>query len=282
MKKSFFTLFLALLVGTLAVSADTKVLTLKKSYTGISVSTGVNVKYTPSSTGKTTIEINGPADQINRIEAVVVDRNLCIRVKADENNNYKYNQTKNVKINVTGPLVSRISASSSATFSTAAWLEFKKSTLILSASSSGNIKMANISAPMVKASVSSSGDIDIKTITSPTVSIKSSSSGDIDINKIDAKTVNASVSSSGDIDVASIVATSVKLTSSSSGDLDANDITASSLTAVASSSGDITINGGSAITASLTSSSGADIKIKNFKCSNKTVKTSSGGSISER
>lgn len=281
MKKSLFTLFLAICIGVLTASADSKVLTVNKQYTGISVSTGVSVKYTPSSTGKTTIEINGPADQINWIEAVVINHNLCIRVKSDKNNNYKISRAKNVKINVTGPLVKNISASSAADFSTTAWLEFKKSTLVLSASSSGNIKLANVTAPMVKANASSSGDIDIKIVNSPIVSLTSSSSGDIDIDKINGKNVKANASSSGDIDVSSVVANTVTLTSSSSGDIDMNNITTSSLTASASSSSEITISG-SAITASLSATSTADIKAKNFKCSNKSVKTSTGGSIIER
>lgn len=280
MKKNLFTLLLALSIGALTANADSKVITVNKSYSGISVSTGVTVNYTPTSKGPTSIEINGPADRINWIEAAVVDNTLCIYVKSDKNNTRKDINIGNVKVSLSGPLVNKLTASSAGKITTNTWLEFKNSTLRLSASSAGSIKLANVTAPEVKANASSASDIDINTVNSPKVSLTSSSSADIDIKKINGETIIAGASSTADIDVSSAVANSISLKASSSADIDFDNVTTSSISATASSSGDISI-GGSAVTAKLYASSGGDLKVKNLKCPNKSIKKSSGGSIKE-
>lgn len=282
MKKILSMLLLALCIGALTANADSKVITVNKSYSGISVSTGVTVKYTPSSTSKgtTSIEINGPADRINWIEAAVVDNTLCIYVKSDKINNRSDINIGNVKVSLSGPLVNKLTVSSAGKIFTNTWLEFKNSTFRLSASSAGSIKLANVTAPEIKANASSASDIDINTVNSPKVSLTSSSSADIDIKKINGETIIAGASSAADIDVSSAIANSISLKASSSADIDFDNVSTSSISATASSSGDISISG-SAVTAKLYASSGGDLKVKNLKCSNKSIKESSGGSIKE-
>ncbi len=281
MKKSLFTLLLAFCIGAFNASADKKVMNVKSSYTALHVATAANVVYTPESSKQTVIEIIGPAEKINWVDVSVSNNTLHIRVKEDKDGSRNGYRIKGVTINVNGPLVRSFRASSSGKITSSTWFEFRKSTVSLNASSSGEIKLANISSPAIVANASSSGEIDIKSANSPSINLSASSSADIEIKSVQGKSLTAKASSSADIEISTIAATTVTLAASSSADVEVKNITAEKLNASASSSGDIKVIG-TVDRALLSASSGGDVDAKNLSYSHSTIRSSSGGSVYER
>lgn len=271
---------LALCVGVFNASAERKVLTVKSNYKTIHASCGAKVLYTPESGKSTTIEISGPSDKIEWVEVKVSKGTLSIGTKEESNGNRNGSRIKGVTIKVSGPLVNSLQASSSGKITSTTWFEFSKSNVNLSASSSGEINLAKVTAPAIQAKASSSGDIKISSARTRNLSIQASSSGDIDIKDATTSTCNAQASSSGDIELQELHADQATLQASSSGDIEIAKITTASVTAQASSSGDIVL-GGKASNLNASASSGGKINVKKLSYSGSTVRSSSGGSIQE-
>lgn len=272
-------LLLAVCLGVFGASAEQKIMTINSGYKAIHVSCGANVTYNPGSSKNTIVEINGPAEKISWVEVTVSKGTLSIGVKKDGNGRNGYH-IKGVTIKVSGPLVSSIQASSSGKLTSSTQFEFSKSTVNLSASSSGEINLNQVTAPAIQAKVSSSGEINVTTVRAENMNMQASSSGEIEIKKAKLSTCNAQSSSSGDISIDNLAANTATLQASSSGDIEIEYINASTLTAQASSSGDISVSGKTtAVNAS--ASSGGDIDLKKLSYTQSNIRSSSGGSVYE-
>lgn len=280
MNKTIILLLLSICLGVFSVSAEKKVMTVKSNYHTLYASAGAKVVYNPESSKGTVIEINGPSDKINWVDVTVANNTLYIRPKA-ENGNRIGNRLKGVTITVNGPLVRNLRVSSSGKISSTTWLEFRKSTLSLSASSSGEIKLANVSAPTVIIKSSSSGDIELSSVNSASVQLSSSSSGDVEIKEVLGKSLSAKASSSGDIKISSVACDNVSLSASSSADIKITKMSAGNVSASSSSSGDIVMSG-KADHATLSASSGGDVDARNLNYSHSSIRSSSGGSVYEK
>ncbi len=273
-------LLLAVCLGVFGASAEQKIMTINSGYKAIHVSCGTNVTYNPGSSKNTIVEINGPAEKISWVEVTVSKGTLSIGVKKDDNGSRNGYHIKGVTIKVSGPLVSSIQASSSGKLTSSTRFEFRKSTVNLSASSSGEINLIQVTAPAIVAKASSSGEINVTTVRAENMNMQASSSGDIEIKNAKLSTCDAHSSSSGDISIDNLTANTTTLQASSSGDIEIEHINASTLTANVSSSGDISV-GGKTTAVNASASSGGDIDIKKLSYTQSNIRASSGGSIYE-
>ncbi|MDE6860812.1 MAG: DUF2807 domain-containing protein [Duncaniella sp.] len=281
MRKSILFLMLALCVGAFSASAESKTLTVKSNYKTIHAFCAADVVYNPTSGTTTTIEITGPSDKIEWVDVTVSKGTLSIGTKKESNGSRNGRHLKGVKITVNGPLVSSLQASSSGKISSTTQFEFRKSTVNLSASSSGEISLAKVTSPVIQAKASSSGEISISTTRTQTLHLQASSSGEINLKDATTATCHSQASSSGDINIKTLKADNTSFQASSSGDIKISDITAGSVSAQASSAGDVEISG-KANSLNASASSGADINVKKLSYTQSSVRASSGGSVYER
>lgn len=280
MRKNILLLMLAVCLGVFGASAEQKILTINSRYKAIDVSCGANVTYNPGSSRNTIVEINGPAEKISWVEVTVSKGALSISVKKEDNGSSNSSRIKGVTIKVSGPLVNSIHTSSSGKLTSSTRFEFRKSTVNLSASSSGEINLIQVTAPAIQANVSSSGEINVTTAHAKRMIMHASSSGEIEIKQANFSTCNAQSTSSGDISIDNLTANATTLQATSSGDIEIDYINTSTITAQASSGGDISVSGKTtAVNAS--ASSGGDINLKKLSYTRSNIRSSSGGSIHE-
>lgn len=263
MKKNLFLLaafICCLCVHTACASTQTSKNATRKqvevgSFHTISTSSSIDVLYTQSS-GKQEVEIYTTPRLMELVE-VVVD-NGVLKVGFKRSTKSISIKDEPLEVRVTAPAVNALKASSSGDIKLLNGLK-SSGTLLISASSSGDIKGKEIACDELIVKTSSSGDIELEQISTKTIVAEGSSSGDIELKRITAMEVTAKSSSSSELDLTGRCEKAT-FVASSSGDIDAKNLKAMEVNATASSSGDISC----------------------YATDKLTVKTSSGGEIKYR
>lgn len=252
------------------VKGNGKVETQKRNvsdFDAVSVSQSINVIYT---VGEKAVEVTAESNLFDKIETYVEGEKLIIRYKKGINIRKK----KPVYVSVTANSLKAVYASSSSTFTTEDTVESSKFTI--KASSSADIRLADIVAKQVEIQSNSSADIQTKKITADKLRINGSSSTDIE-SSVDVKEISAKVSSAAKI---SLKGTAIKgdFSASSGAEIQAFNLKTKTSTANASSGADVGVYVETTLFAK--ASSGGDV---NYKGSPAKIEksTSSGGQVSK-
>lgn len=224
------------------------------SFTGLKASSGFDVDYTVGPATKVIVEV--PETILQYVTVKVVEGKLSIGL---DNKSHKINNFKKLRAIVTGPVLNDVATSSSADINIMSPMSVENGSLVLSASSSGDIDFKYpVNYKNVTVSASSSADIELEGLTTSSLTIKASSSADVSIANLKAENVIVTASSSSDIKLSGTAA-NASFEASSSADISAGNLKVASGSAKASSSGDIVCS------------------VKNF-----TFRKSSGGSVKNK
>lgn len=216
----------------------------------ITATSSIDVLYTQSS-GKQEIEIYTTPRLMELVEVVV--ENGVLQIGFKRNTKSISIKKEPLEVRVTAPAVEALKATSSGDIKLTNGLT-TSGKLLLSASSSGDIKGGKVACEELVAKASSSGDIKLESVSCPIITATGSSSGDIEFKEVTAVTITAQSSSSSEIELVGRCERAT-FTASSSGDIDAKDLQATEVEASASSSGEISCYATGKLTAR-TSSSG--------------------------
>ncbi len=221
--------------------------TVEGSFSGLSVSQGINLFLTQSDTVSIVVETDKNLQDI----LIVENKNGTLKIY------FKDQIVKATKKNVylSMPEVEEISASSGADIK--ALTSVKEASLRIEASSGADIKMT-VDTEKLYCNASSGSDIDLKCSTNIS-ELNASSSGDIQIHGT-ANSCELNASSGGDINAKDFISETVRAEVSSGADILL--YAKKSLTANASSGGDIDYYGNPE-ELKINTSSGGDIKHKN-------------------
>lgn len=237
------------------------------SFSAVKVSQSIEVELIPGNRESITLELSNidPEDVLTE-----VSRNqLVIKLASG---NYR---NVNVKAKLYYRSLDHIEVSSSAKVYTQENIKTKND-FSAKASSSGNLKLKDVSAKSAEVAVSSSGKIDMAELKADHLKADASSSGKMslaaDINSFDAK-----VSSSGKISISGS-SPEQRISASSSGKIDAYDLEGDDISADVSSSGKASIHAKNSLNAS--ASSGGKISYKGSPDKEK-VTAKSGGKVSK-
>lgn len=203
-----------------------------KGFSGISVSQGIDVKYTQTSS--TSIKAEVPENLSQYLIIVKEGDNLSIKFK----DKLSIHRGPNTTVYVSAPGISTFSVSSGAEID-AADVSAAGKTIVMSASSGGEIEIARASCEKIRATASSAGEITVKNLSAADVTASSSSGADIEFGG---------------------TATSASFTASSGADISAKNLLVQEASASASSGADISVN---ARQLSSSTSSGGSVKNKN-------------------
>jgi len=164
-------------------------------FTGIGLSISADIYLTQAADYK--VEIEAPADYLEKIETVV--EGDMLKIKTKNHFNFSFGDKK-VKVYISMPKVNTLSISGSGDI--VAQTAIKTDDLKTKISGSGDIKIENLSAKNIELSISGSGDIYFAgSDVAETASYSISGSGDINNENLQCKKVEISVSGSGDIRV---------------------------------------------------------------------------------
>lgn len=175
-------------------------------FTGISASVSTEVEVRIGATISVVVEADD--NIISLVETEVQNGILKIGLESNTSTNNTH-----IKVIVTAPYLSEITASSSADVTVVDLLRYDGN-LKLEATSSASIKV-KVNTSNIEAKVSSSGSIQLSG-NATTADFSANSSGDIAAFKLECETVAASASSSGDIEVYALKNLKAKASSSGS------------------------------------------------------------------
>ncbi|MCM1354935.1 MAG: DUF2807 domain-containing protein [Staphylococcus sp.] len=200
MKKSIFALIILTLgLCSLSAMADTKILTLKKSFTALETSAGVNVVYKPTSgNGYGTITLSGDANRIENVDVKIKSNKLKISVKS-KNGIKSGNHIKGVLITINAPMAMDFDASSGSHIRCATPIQMGTAKMDLEASSGASINFAGITCNAVDLDASSGASIKIKALRTNKASLDASSGSGISLTMANIGTCNSDASSGASI-----------------------------------------------------------------------------------
>jgi len=178
--------------NSLAQNRETRSVT---GFTGIGLSISADVFLTQAADFK--VEIEAPADYLEKIETIV--EGDMLKIKTKNHFNFSFGDKK-VKVYISMPKVNALSISGSGDI--VAQTSIKTDDLKTKISGSGDIKIENLSAKNIELGISGSGDIYFAgSDVAETATYSISGSGDINNENLQCKKVEISVSGSGDIRV---------------------------------------------------------------------------------
>ncbi len=176
-------------------------------FKGISASVSTDVEVRIGNTASVVVEAD---DNIISVVKTEVENGI-LKIGLESNTS---TSNAHIKVIVTAPYLSEITASSSADVTVVDLLRYDGK-LKLEATSSASIKV-KVNASNLEANVSSSGSIELSG-SAKTADFSADSSGDIEAFKLECETATASASSSGDIETT--VVKNLKAKASSSGSI---------------------------------------------------------------
>ena len=176
------------IIGRGPITTETRSIT---GFKGIDLRMNGNVYYTNATAWK--VEIAAPQSLFGSIETYLVDQNLVVKYS----NGRTYDADDRIRINVSGPDVSRFMLNTSGSiYSTN---DIQVPALFLRSNGSGNISLQNVITNSIDAEGTVSGSISATGGTTVSAQIKSDASADVNLQGIIAKSVSARTVGSGDI-----------------------------------------------------------------------------------
>lgn len=246
MKKSLFTLVVAVLIATMSVSAH-ETITASKNYVTKTINTGSFTSI--HTTSSIDVEFRqGPlkvqlyvADNLAKYVEVKVSNN-ALTAYYNVKGSITINGSNNTKLIVSAPNVDSFftQASGDITIKSGYVTTGKVS---FTTQGSGDIEALSVKAGEVILTTQASGDIEMTTIDATQASLATQGSGDIDVASIKAPNVSIMTQASGDIDVKSVNGTSATVMTQGSGDVEVAQLSLTGLEAAAHASGDMTLKG---------------------------------------
>lgn len=229
-------------------------------FSGISVSSGIEVVYTVSSKVNVTVKATTP-ELLQRVEVNNIDGVLSFGMRRQKGRNNSFNMGSNrVVAYVSGPSLSSVSVSSGGEFATKNRFDVSAS-LTLTASSGGEISLASVSFGSSMAVSTSSG---------AEISVDNANGGDISVN----------TSSGSEVEFGTVTCKSIAATGSSGSEISFSQATVKGTTSYSGSSGSEFKIVGSGSHVDFNVSSGAEVKARRFAAkTGVAVSSRSGGDI---
>ncbi len=264
-------------------------------FTKIEASRGVDVYFTPKKSGAPEVEIMAPENLIGYVSVTTTKDALYVSVNTKNSPRVKITDCR-VYVKAAG--VNSFGTSSSSDIYIEGDISHKEA-LSFRASSSGDIKTKNLTAPVIDLAASSSADIESGNCNGNTLNIAASSSGDIEIGKAVVKTCNVAALSSSDVDmsvcsagVLNIVASlsgsvsvykstdvpTINIKVASSSDVELSAVESDHINIEASSGSELEIDG-SAANCVVNASSGAELDLSGLSVGSGVVTATSGATV---
>ncbi len=203
MKKSLLTLAIfALGFGLFSTSADTKTLTLNKSFSELETSAGVNVIYKPSTTGNATVTITGDAKRIEQVDVRMKGNTLMISPKRNANGNRQGSMVKGVLITVTAPVIGEIEASSGSSVKCSTPISSPNRKFEFDASSGATISFTSIACRSIEIDASSGADVNVKELKATKADLEASSGASVTVTSATNTSTSCEASSGGSVKIA--------------------------------------------------------------------------------
>lgn len=185
------------------------------NFSGIDVSSGIEVVYVPSS--EVSAVIQAPKDKISRVK--VVQRGEMLNISIDGMRKAK--SKGKVKVTVSAPLVNTFMASSGAEIKCRSTIDAGNRSVSATASSGAEIDLIGVNCRGFNASVSSGAEIDVNRLNCSNVAASASSGAEIDLGG-SAQSVELSASSGASVDAGSLVAESGSASATSGSNVKCN------------------------------------------------------------
>lgn len=206
------------IAGAMSLSAQVPVVTRSvkvSNFSGIDVTTGIEVVYVPSS--EVSASIQAPKNVIDRVKVSQLGEMLNISFNGKGGLRTK----DKVKVTVSSPLVNTMRASAGAEIKCRSTIEAGNRNLTASASSGAEIDLIGVNCRNFEATASAGAEIDVNRLNCTAVAASSSAGAEIDLGG-KASSVNLSASSGSQIDAASLVAESGSATASAGATIKCN------------------------------------------------------------
>lgn len=209
----------------------------------IEASMGIDVIFTQKANpGTAQVEVS--ADMADRLQVKCEGGTLKLYFTSGNHSFSFFNFNGNsgpAVVRVSSPRLDRIEASSSGSVTVEGSLKCAGE-LQVTASSSGDVNLADVICSSLDIDCSSSGSVNVETLTGE-LEADASSSGDITISSMKGKKIEADASSSATITIKNAVCDIIEAEAQSSGDVYLKRIKCDILEAEAHSSGDVVVDG---------------------------------------
>ncbi len=193
---------LVLGLGAFSSSADTKTLTLKKSFSELEISAGVNIVYKPIASGTATVAITGDAKRIELVDVQIIGKTLNISPKADRFGNHSGNKIKGVTITLTAPIISDIEASSGASIRCNTAISAPTKKFEFEAGSGASISFSSLNCKSIELDASSGASINIKSLHATRAELEVSSGATLKVSNAVTTDAECEASSGGTLSIA--------------------------------------------------------------------------------
>jgi Protein of unknown function (DUF2807). len=193
---SLIAIFALVLSSTIAFAQKTED---RKVSSFESISLSIAAKVYVSQNEKTSVKINGYADDLDEIVTEIDGSTLKIKRKKNKGWNWNNRSFKKVEIYISTPNVEDLRISGSGNI--IAKTPIQSGSVNYAISGSGNIIIDKLKADNVECHISGSGDIRLKGECQDELEIHISGSGDVEAGYFEAKSVDVRISGSGDCKV---------------------------------------------------------------------------------
>lgn len=203
MKKSLITLVMLIVgLGAFSSSADTKTLTLKKSFSELEISAGVNIVYKPITSGTATVAITGDAKRIELIDVEIIGKTLNISPKPNTFGVRNGDRLKGVTITLTAPIINEIEASSGSSIRCNTAISAPNRKIDFEANSGASISFSSLNCKSIDIDASSGASISVKALHATKADIEVSSGASITVSNAVATEAECEASSGGSLRIA--------------------------------------------------------------------------------